>query len=120
MKTWNIVIEEQKEVCRRLNLQWTPVDLHFMIAINLALFTQSNPINGLRHPKEIKIDGWYIWTGGEIPAEQHDFFVPIHAEHLIEKRPVVFKYLGLPCGYRFQIDDDGYEDIWYDGSILNI
>lgn len=57
---------------------------------------------------------------GEIPQTDNDFFKPLHIRHLIEDRPVVLKYLGLPPGWRFQIDDKGYEDIWFDESILKI
>ena len=120
MKTWNDIEQEQKDVCKRLNLSWTPVDKKLMIAFNNPLVLGNQPINGLRHPKENNIDGWYLWSGGEIPQDEVDFFKPIHAEHLIEEQPLVLKYLGLPYGYRFQIDDKGYEDIWFDESILEV
>lgn len=120
MTTWSDIEQEQKDVCKRLNLSWTPVDRELMIAFNDSIFSDKKPINGLRHPRENNIDGWYIWSGEEIPQDKSDFFNPIHAHHLIEKRPLVLKYLGLPYGYRFQIDDNGYEDIWFDESILDV
>lgn len=120
MKNWTNIEQEQIEVCKRHNLLYTPIDLNLMIAINESLFSSLQPINGLRHPKENKIDGWYLWSGGEIPQDNNDFFIPIHIEHLIEKQPLVLKYLGLPYGCRFQIDLNGYEDIWFDKSILEI
>lgn len=120
MTKWNDIELEQKEVCRRLNLTWKPVSRELMIAINDSIFPNKQPVNGLRHPKEEKIDGWYLWSGEEIPQDRSDFFEPIHPEHLIEKRSLILKYLGLPYGYRFQIDDKGYEDVWFDQSILEI
>jgi hypothetical protein len=108
MTTWKDIEQEQQDVCKRLNLKWTPVDKVLMVAINTSLFTDARPINGLRHPRQKNIDGWYVWSGGEIPKDIDDFFNPIHPEHLIEKRPIILKYLGLPYGYRFQIDDNGY------------
>lgn len=120
MIKWVDIEKEQKDVCRRLNLSWNPVDLKLMIAFNDSLFSIVQPINGLRHPKENKIDGWYLWSGDEIVQNNNDFFKPIHVEHLIEKQPLVLKYLGLPYGYRFQIDHNGYEDVWFDNSILEI
>jgi hypothetical protein len=120
MATWDDIEKEQKDICKRLNVLWTPVDRNLMIAINNSLFTDTLPINGLRHPREESIDGWYIWSGGEIPQDQVDFFDAIHAEHLLEKRPSILKYLGLPDGYRFQIDNNGHEDIWFDKAILDI
>jgi hypothetical protein len=38
----------------------------------------------------------------------------------MKQRQFVLKYLGLPAGWRFQIDEKGYEDVWFDESILNI
>jgi len=120
MTTWNDIELQQKEVCKRFNLLWTPVDKTLMIAINNSLFSDTKPINGLRHPRGKNIDGWYLWSGEEIPQNENDFFKPIHTEHLFESKPIVLKYLGLPYGYRFQIDDKGYEDIWLDQSILDL
>jgi hypothetical protein len=120
MTNWNDIEQEQKAVCKRLGIPWTPVDNGLMIAISESMFTDTKPINGLRHPRQESIDGWYIWSGGEIPQGNDIFFNPIHPEHLLEKQPLVLKYLGLPYGYRFQIDDKGYEDVWFDQSILEI
>ncbi|MEZ4811183.1 MAG: hypothetical protein R2819_12555 [Allomuricauda sp.] len=89
-----------------------------LIAINESIYNSIEPINGLRHPAEGNVTGWYIWSGGEIPQGQEDFFKPIHVEHLIEDLPECLKYLGLPFGWRFKIDRKGYEDIWYDSGLL--
>lgn len=120
MTNWKDREQEQKDVCKRLELQWTPIGKGLMVAINGSLFTDTQPINGLRHPRQEDIDGWYIWSGGEIPQGKDNFFNPIHHEHLLDIQPLVLKYLGLPYGYRFQIDDKGYEDVWFDQSILEI
>ena len=120
MTNWDKIEQEQKDVCKRLDLPWTPVDNELMVAISNSLLTDTQPINGLRHPRQKNIDGWYLWSGEEIPQDEDNFFNPIHPIHLLEKRPLVLRYLGLPYGYRFQIDDKGYEDIWFDESILEI
>src|SRR5687768_10627874 len=120
MKNWIKIEEEQKEVCKRLEVDWVPVEKESMVAINESLFSDLQPINGFRHPREGTIEGWYLWSGGEIPQNDDNFFKPIHAEHLNEERQNVLRYMGLPPGWRFQIDDNGYEDIWFDGSILEI
>jgi len=117
---WNLIQAEQKAICDRLKVYWTPVDLNSLIAFNISLLSATNPINGLRHPKQERIDGWYLWSGEEINQNDDNFFKPLHVGHLLEKRPIVLKYLGLPAGWRFQIDDGGYEDIWFDNSLLDI
>jgi hypothetical protein len=120
MVEWDFILGQQKEFCKRLKMEWSPVDLKSMIAFNESMFSKVFPINGLRHHEHGNIDGWYLWSGSEIPQEDAKLFKPLYVEHLIEHRPVVLKYLGLPPGWRFQIDDKGYEDVWFDESILVI
>lgn len=117
---WNSIQVEQKAICDKLKVKWTPVDINSLIAFNISLFTATNSINGLRHPKQEEIDGWYLWSGEEINQSDNDFFKPLHVGHLLVKQPIVLKYLGLPPGWRFQIDENGYEDIWFDKLILDI
>lgn len=33
--------------------------------------------------------------------------------------PEVKKYLDLPPGYRFLIDGNNYEDVWFEAELLN-
>jgi hypothetical protein len=120
MSGWNQIRKQQKELCDKLKVDWTPIDENSLIAFNDSLLSTIMPMNGLRHPKEGIIDGWYLWSGAEIPQDNIEFFKPLHVWHLFETRPVVLKYLGLPAGWRFQIDNEGYEDIWFDETILNI
>ena len=39
-------------------------------------------------------------------------------EHLSEHLPEILRYLSLPPGFRFLIDNEGYEDVWFDESLL--
>ena len=76
------------------------------------------PINGLRLLERGETNGWYIWCGSEM-SKSTDFFAPLHVEHVADYLPLVRNYLSLPPGYRFQIDDAGYEDVWFDENLLN-
>jgi hypothetical protein len=75
------------------------------------------PLNGLRHPRENGVCGWYIWGGEELSAEP-DFFQPLHVSHLPNHCPLAVRYLALPAGWRF-IHAPDYEDVWYDPALLN-
>ena len=110
---WDFHVEEQRQLCKKLNVELVPVSPYDMIG--LALPASGNPFNGLRHPPDA-YSGWFLWAVEY--SEADDFYNTVHAAHLLEYRPAVIKYLGLPVGYRFQIDDHGYEDIWYDASLL--
>jgi hypothetical protein len=78
---------------------------------------RAEPVHGLRHPVSAGTTGWFIWSGELSSAD--DFFNPIHAKHLETKVPVVVPYLALPPGWRFLVAP-GYEDVWYDETLLDV
>lgn len=74
-------------------------------------------IHGLRHKPKNGTNGWYIWSGDYSDAP--DFFKPICVEHLnnyINKD--LKEYLDLPPGYRFLLDGNNYEDVWFDHRLI--
>ncbi len=76
-------------------------------------------IHGLRHPIENGTNGWYIWCGEFSDAP--DFFEPVCIKHLTNYLPEdVLEYLDLPSGFRFLIDGNNYEDVWFDEKLLSI
>lgn len=110
-------IERQLKVCRKYSQISDLVELDTLIALG-ENFNPNIQINGLRHPRTETLNGWYIWSGEFSYAD--DFFQPSHVSHLLDNAPFVVQYLGLPAGNRFVIDDKGYEDIWFDESLLNV
>ena len=75
------------------------------------------PLHGLRHPPEAGTSGWYCWLGEYSDAD--DFFVPVHAAHLVARWPAIAEYLDRPPGSRFLVTPD-YTDQWYDAALLEI
>ena len=112
------VIRLQKEICKKYNVDWFPTPPDSKIGVSKNLRNGEMPINGLRHPPENGTAGWYIWAGEYSDAA--DFFEPIHVDHLNDFLPLIIKYLGLPPGWRFQINDKGYEDVWFDEKLLKL
>lgn len=112
----NITIE-QEETCKKYGVKFIPSTPGWKIGVSKNIDSGQMPINGLRHRLESGTMGWYIWAGDY--SDNPNFFEPMHVEHLYEKFPQVSKYLGLPPGWRFQIDDKGYEDVWEDKSLLS-
>ena len=103
-------------ICDRLGV--TPLEPGPGCKFGLAIATIGQmPVNGARYLPTDTTSGWYIYCGDEC-FDADDFFSPLHHEHLPEYLPLAIPYLALPPGYRFQIDDKGYEDIWYDEAIL--
>jgi hypothetical protein len=110
---WNHHIDKQKEICHMYNSKWTPINKKLKVGISANL--NLNPLNALRYQKEQGTTGWFIWTGDY--SEADDFFKPMCAEHLLQIRPQTITYLGLGPGFRFIIDKNGYEDVWYDEKL---
>ena len=118
-KTWEQHFKDQHEICEKFDSEWVLSELELKIGIADNVLTDLIPINGLRHPIEKGTTGWYIWSG-ESFSDGPDFFKPYCIKHLTELKPEIIKYLGLPPGFRFLIDNKGFEDIWEDKSLLDI
>lgn len=76
-------------------------------------------IHGLRHTAVDNSNGWYIWSGDY--SDSDDFFSPVCVKHLDKYIDIdLTDYLNLPPGYRFLIDGNNYEDVWFDNDLLKI
>lgn len=100
----------QKELCARLGAPYLATDPKSKAGLALDSL-DGNPIYGVRLPPANGISGWYIHAG-EYRGDD-DFYDAVHVSHLNELLPEVLPYLGLAPGYRFIIDGQGYEDVWY-------
>ncbi|WP_339446902.1 immunity protein Imm33 domain-containing protein [Pseudomonas sp. EA_5y_Pfl2_R50] len=102
----------QIAICEKYDMPVLPPEE--MVAVALGTIGQS-PVFGIRdEPPEGGNVSWYIYCGEYSDAP--DFFQPVHVHHLDERLADVEKYLCLPIGARFIIDEDGYEDVWMDGD----
>ncbi len=110
-------IKREQSICEWVGVEPEKPEAGTKIGIALSTIGKT-PINGLRHKSENGTNGWYIWCGEEMGKED-DFFSPLHVEHIAEYLPEVLEYLDLPAGYRFLIDGNNYEDVWYEQELLN-
>jgi hypothetical protein len=111
------LLNEQKEICIKYDFEFSEIDVILKIGISQNLIDfKEYPIHGLRHKPDENTSGWFIWTGEY--SKEDDFFVPIHIFHLKKFIPEIQKYLCLPPGCRFLVDDKGYEDVWFDECLI--
>lgn len=113
---WNVHIDRQKEICEKYKSRWIPINKNLKVGASEKLMF--DPINGLRHPSDKGTTGWFIWTGEYSGAD--NFFKPMCAEHLLQIKPQIIKYLGLNVGFRFLTDNNGYEDVWHDETLKRV
>ena len=110
----------QRDTCRRLGVAALPPEPGTKLGIALTTIqTGLSPLHGIRHPPAHGTNGWYIWAGEGTFSEEHDFFDPLHVEHLIESGSPVVVYLALPPGWRFLIAP-GREAVWEDASLRKV
>ncbi|MDK2127072.1 immunity protein Imm33 domain-containing protein [Parachitinimonas caeni] len=108
------ITTEQRDVCAKYNSPEFEIDEGGMVAVALSSIGK-NPIYGTRIEKpENGNVSWFFYCGDY--SEAPDFFQPIHTSHLDEILPSVKKYLFLSPGFKFIIDDEGYEDVWMEGA----
>jgi hypothetical protein len=118
MTDWKKIEHEQKKVCDKIAVNPVFADKEMIVGIADNVSTSAQPINGLRHPAAEGTSGWFIWAS-ENYSNDSGFFKPHCLKHLQELRPDIIKFLALPPGYRFLIDNQGYEDVWYDEGLLS-
>ncbi|WP_205700443.1 immunity protein Imm33 domain-containing protein [Cobetia marina] len=107
-----VLSEIQIAMCKKHNAEYKPCMLSGIAGV--AIDTVGlQPIQGVRLESEKGETGWYLWAGDFSDAD--DFFKPVHLEHIDNFFPEVKSYLGLGAGYKFIIDNEGYEDVWYEG-----
>ena len=106
----------QTEICQRFGSLVVPADESACLGVALSTLSQV-PLNAMRHTNEEGISGWFIW-GGEL-SQSRDFFQPLHVHHLVDHVPAIIPYLALAPGWRVLLAP-GYEDVWYDPSLLAV
>jgi hypothetical protein len=104
-----------RSVCARYGAPHVPFDFALKVGISVSVREKAVPVHGLRHRLDGDTSGWYIWSG-EL-SEDPNFFVPLHARHLVDWQPRILQYLGLPPGWRFLWAPD-HEDVWEDPMLL--
>lgn len=108
----------QLATARRFGAIAMPPDQFLKVGIARNVRSGILPLNALRHPATEDVSGWYIWAGEEL-SQDPDFFMPLHVDHVDEWCPEILPYLALPPGWRVLLAP-GYEDVWYDGSLLMV
>lgn len=107
--------DKQKAICLKYKTNFVESSPYLKCGIALQTIGKQ-PIYGVRHPIENGTTGWYIHCGEY--SEDPDFYQPLHTVHIKDYLPEVLPYLSLPPGYGFIIDENGYEDVWFDENFL--
>ncbi|WBS02105.1 hypothetical protein OU994_28265 [Pseudoduganella sp. SL102] len=105
----------QQQICEKFGSPVNFPDADSKMGIAIETLSQM-PITATRvHPAN-GTNGWYIY-GGEY-SDAPDFYKPVHLSHVSDILPQVLPYLALAPGFKFFVDDEGYEDVWYEPEAL--
>jgi hypothetical protein len=104
------------DVCRRVGVSPLPTALEDMLGASREVRSGGWPIHGVRFRPAGGTCGWHVWSGPTLSRDP-DYFVALHVAHLVEDRPEIAPYLGLPPGWRFLLAP-GHEDVWFDEAVL--
>ena len=110
-----MALNRQLDICRKYGAAYSPPALDSRIGIALNVKLGLIPLNGLRHPPENSMNGWYIWAGPQ--SNDPDFYQSLCVEHIGDHCPIVSPFLALPPGWAF-ITDGSYVDVWFDPKLL--
>ena len=101
---------EQFDFCKKHNLTPEIPLLAQKIAVSKEIYNGSE-VNGVRYEAPQYMTGWYLTSNsynGDVKSLQVESIF-----YLIKARPDLVKYLAIPIGYRFYLDEKG-DDVWKD------
>ncbi len=114
-----VIALEQATWCAAREVPHVGLDLDKKVGISRELLTSpetATVVYGIRHSPSETTTGWYLWTGENDGSA--DFFLPLHARHLLERHRHLLPLLGSAPGWCFVIaPEDAYEDVWFDPAI---
>lgn len=114
----NSLLVRQMSVCRENGAEFIAPLAGSKLGISRAALRAVSPIHGLRHAPGQGTSGWYIWSGDS--SDDPAFFEPMHVGHAESGEMVFARYLALAPGWRFLLGEDGYQDVWFDRSLLEL
>jgi hypothetical protein len=102
--------EHQRRICGAYGAAFDPPLPGSKVGIALQTLGRL-PIHGVRLPPTETTCGWYLYAGEEW-SDAADFYQPLCVEHLMKYCEAALPFLGLPPGWRFMTDGQGFVDVW--------
>ncbi len=108
------LVNIQKTICNKYGAEF--LEYEYNEKIGISDIQNDLPIHWVRINPEWNTSWWYLWTWEY--SEDNDFFTPLCIWHIEEEKQNISKFLWLAPGWRFLIDANWYEDVWFDKSVL--
>lgn len=108
------VVSDQRKECDLLNQPCVFPTFNQNIVISRGVY-EGLPVDAVRYPSPLQMSGWWITT--DLYDDNTNSLMNVHYYHVAFKRPDVLRFLALPDGHRFSMDEKSY-DVWFDQEVL--
>jgi len=102
------IIREQSEICSQYGLIPSFPNFNQMIVISEGVY-EGKDVEAIRYVSPGHMSGWWLITDDY--NDNIESLMTVHFYHVAFKRPDILKYLALPFGYRFLMENDSIEII---------
>lgn len=102
---------DQHKVCGHHQAEFVPPRPDKLAVISSGVL-EGDCVEGVRYPSPEHMSGWWFITDrydGDIKSLKTE-----HLYHITAARPDLAKYIALPYGYRFSMQD---QTVWYDERV---
>ncbi|SFN92496.1 hypothetical protein SAMN05421594_4738 [Chryseobacterium oleae] len=96
------VVRNQSELCSHYGLAPQSPNFSQMIVISDGVY-EGKDIEGIRYESPEHMSGWWLITDDY--DDNIESLKTVHFHHVAFARPDILKYLGLPFGYRFLMEN---------------
>lgn len=96
------VIRKQSELCSHYGLPVQFPNFSQMVVISKGVY-EGKDIEGIRYESPEHMSGWWLITDDY--DDNIESLMTVHFHHVVFSRPDIVKYLALPFGYRFLMDN---------------
>ncbi len=96
------LMKDQIALCELNNIAYTPAQGDELCAIFPDVITKDNIVYGLRWSKEKNMSGFLFWTDNS-PQDMSKVSI-YHIYDLPKIKPELLRFLGIPVGYRFNVN----------------
>lgn len=100
------VVRNQSEICSQYGLVPTFPNFSQMVAISNGVY-EGKDIEGIRYESPEHMSGWWLIT--EDYNDDINSLMTVHYHHVAFARPDILKYLAIPFGHRFLMENGNVE-----------
>lgn len=96
------IIRSQSEICSQIEVSPLFPTFSQNVVISKGVY-EGKEIEGIRYDSPEHMSGWWLITDDY--DDNIESLMTVHYYHVAFKRPDILKYLALPFGYRFLLED---------------